>query len=203
MSGVLGAYADRRTWEVAAYLLLGMPLGVLGFVLLVTGFSLGLGLLVTLLGIPVLVVTILLARTLASFERRLASTLLEAPLPLGGGRIPDEPDRGLWRRLRAMFSIVFLAVGPWLIRRWGRVPAWVATTMLGRLEQRELKRAVVHTLERTGEADGFSCWTRSSSSSVEAPFLTATRVQAALLALESTEQVVGRRDASRTLYALA
>ena len=168
MSGVLGAYADRRTWEVAAYLLLGLPLGVLGFVLLVTGFSLGLGLLVTLLGIPVLVVTILLARTLASFERRLASTLLEAPLPLGGGRIPDEPDRGLWRRLRAMFSIVFLAVGPWLIRRWGRVPAWVATTMLGRLEQRELKRAVVHTLERTGEADGFSCWTSSSSSSVEA-----------------------------------
>ena len=53
MSGVLGAYADRRTWEVAAYLLLGLPLGVLGFVLLVTGFSLGLGLLVTLLGIPV------------------------------------------------------------------------------------------------------------------------------------------------------
>lgn len=202
MSGVLGAYADRRTWEVAAYLLLGLPLGVLGFVLLVTGFSLGLGLLVTLLGIPVLVVTILLARTLASFERRLASTLLEAPLPLGG-RIPDEPDRGLWRRLRAMFSIVFLAVGPWLIRRWGRVPAWVATTMLGRLEQRELKRAVVHTLERTGEADGFLILDELELQFGRGPFLTATRVQAALLALESTEQVVGRRDASRTLYALA
>jgi hypothetical protein len=256
---------------VAAYLLLGLPLGVLGFVLLVTGFSLGLGLLVTLLGIPVLVVTILLARTLASFERRLASTLLEAPLPLGG-RIPDEPDRGLWRRLRAMFggartwwevgflllrfplglldflvlvsiatlalcgfvqpilvavglddsqiggwtidtfgeslvlvpvSIVFLAVGPWLIRRWGRVPAWVATTMLGRLEQRELKRAVVHTLERTGEADGLLILDELELQFGRGPFLTATRVQAALLALESTEQVVGRRDASRTLYALA
>ncbi len=271
MSGVLGAYADRRTWEVAAYLLLGLPLGVLGFVLLVTGFSLGLGLLVTLLGIPVLVVTILLARTLASFERRLASTLLEAPMPLGGGRIPDEPDRGLWRRLRAMFggartwwevgflllrfplglidflvlvsiatlalcgfvqpilvavgvdsqiggwtidtfleslvlvpvSIVFLVVGPWLIRRWGRVPAWAATTMLGRLEQREVKRATTGVLDRTGEADGFVILDELELQFGRGPFLSATRVQAALLALESTEQVVGRRDASRTLYARA
>jgi len=100
-------------------------------------------------------------------------------------------------------SMVFLAVGPWLIRRCGRVPAWVATTMLGRLEQRELKRAVVHTLESTGEADGFLILDELELQFGRGPFLTATRVQAALLALDSTEQVVGRRDASRTLYALA
>jgi hypothetical protein len=271
MSTLLGAYADRRTWQVAAYLALGLPLGVLGFVLLVTGFSLGLGLLVTLLGIPVLVVTVLVARTLASFERRLAWSLLDAPMPLGGGRIPDEPVRGLWRRLLALFgaartwweiafvflrfplglidflvltsvaalalsgfvqpifvsagvhsqiagltidtfgeslvlepvSIVFLAVGPWIVRWWGRIPAWVATTMLGRLEQRELKRAVVRTLGRTGEADGFRILDELGLQFGRGPFLTATRVQAALLTLESTGQVVGRRDAARTLYALA
>jgi hypothetical protein len=271
MSGLLGAYADRRTWQVAAYLALGLPLGVLGFVLLVTGLSLGLGLLVTLLGIPVLVATVLVARTLASFERRLASTLLAAPMPLGGGRVPDEPERGLWRRLRAMIggtrtwwevgflllrfpsglldflvlstiaalafcgfvqpilfaagvhseigswtidtfweslvlvpvSIVVLAAGPWLIRWWGRIPAWIATTMLGRLEQREVKRAVVRTLGRTGEADGFRLLDELELQLGRGPFLTATRVQAALLALESTGQVVGRRGAARTLYALA
>ena len=103
MSWFLGAYADRRTWRAVAYLLLGLPLGVLGFVVLVTGISLGLGLLVTLLGIPVLVVTVLVARTLASFERRLAWSLLDAPMP-SGGRIPDDPERGLWRRLRAMLT---------------------------------------------------------------------------------------------------
>lgn len=271
MSRLLAAYADRHTWRVAAYLALGLPLGVLGFVLLVTGFSLGLGLLVTLIGIPVLVVTILVARTLALFERRLAWTLLEAPMPRGGGHVPDEPDRGLWRRLRAMLggartwwevaflllrfplglidflvltsvatlalcgfvqpilvsvgvesqlggwtidsfteslvlvpvSIVFLVAGPWLIRGWGRVPAWVATTMLGRLEQREIKRAVARTLGRTGEADGFRVLDELELQFGRGPFLTATRVQAALLALESTGHVVGRRDAARTLYALA
>lgn len=271
MTGLLAAYADRRTWRTAAYLALGLPLGVLGFVVLVTGLSLGLGLLVTLLGIPVLVATVLVARTLASFERRLAWSLLDAPMPLGGGRITDESSGGLWRRLRAMFggartwweigflllrfplglidflvlttmvalalcgfvqpilvsvgvesqiggwtidtfgeslvlvpvSIVFLVAGPWLIRRWGRVPAWVATTMLGRLEQREVKRAVVRTLDRMGEADGFRILDELELQLGRGPFLTATRVQAALLALESTEQVVSRRAASRTLYALA
>src|SRR5262249_28158671 len=75
MRWLLGAYADRRTYRAAAYFLLGLPLGILEFVLLVTGLSLGLGLLITLLGIPVLLATLLLARTLASFERQLASSL--------------------------------------------------------------------------------------------------------------------------------
>jgi hypothetical protein len=271
VSRLLGAYADRHTWRVAAYLALGLPFGVLGFVLLVTGFSLGLGLLMTLLGIPVLVVTVLVARTLASFERRLASTLLDAPMPLGGGRVPDEPDRGLWRRLRALFgaartwwelgfvflrfplglidflvltsiaalalcgfvqpilvstgvdsqiggwtidtfseslvlvpvSVVFLLVGPWLVGRWGRIPAWVATAMLGRLDQRDVKRAVVRTLARTGGADGFRILDELELQFGRGPFLTPTRVEAALIALESTGRVVGRRDAARTLYVLA
>ncbi len=100
-------------------------------------------------------------------------------------------------------SIVFLALGPWLVRRWGRIPAGFATTMLGRLEQREVKRAVVRTLDRTGEADGFRLLDELELQFGRGPFLTATRVQAALLALESTGHVVGRRDAARTLYALA
>ena len=84
-------------------------------------------------------------------------------------------------------SIVFLALGPWLVR----------------LEQREVKRAVVRTLDRTGEADGFRLLDELELQFGRGPFLTATRVQAALLALESTGHVVGRRDAARTLYALA
>lgn len=270
MRWMLDAYADRRTWRGALYLLLGLPLGVLGFVLLVTGFSLGLGLLVTLLGIPVLVVTVLVARTLAAFERRLAWTLLDAPMP-SGGRAPDDPEWGLWRRLRAMLtgartwwevgflllrfplglldflvvttiaalalsglvqpilvaagadsdvgswtidtfweslvlvpvSIAFLVVGPRLVLGWMRIPAWVATTMLGRLEQRDVKRAVVRTLARTGEADGFRLLDELELQFGRGPFLTPTRVEAALLALESTGRVVGRRDGGRTLYALA
>ena len=91
MSWLLHPYVERRTWEALAYLLIGLPLGVLEFTFVVTGFSLGLGMIVTLVGIPVLVGTMLACRGIASFERGLAVSLLGAPMPhlgrkLGGGR---------------------------------------------------------------------------------------------------------------------
>src|SRR5262245_3033727 len=55
---LLAPYGQRRTYRLFLYLILGLPLGVLDFVLLVTGFSLGLGLLITLLGFPILVATL-------------------------------------------------------------------------------------------------------------------------------------------------
>ena len=268
MTWLLGAWADRRTYRVALYLLLGLPLGILDFVLVVTGLSLGLGLLVTLLGIPVLVATLLLARTLASLERQLAATLLDAPMPRHGGR-EDEPD-GIWAQLRALVarrrtwwevaflllrlplgildfavvvgiaglalwgftepiavaagaeselgtwtidtfgeslvflpvSVLFLLVGPRLVLGWGTFPARLATAMLGRLEQRELKHAVGETLARTGEAHGFRILDELELRFGRGPFLTATRVEAALLALESTGSVSARRSEGRVTYRL-
>jgi hypothetical protein len=270
MTWLLRAWADRRTYRVAAYLLLGLPLGVLDVVLLVTGLSLGLGLLITLLGVPVLVATLLLARMLASFERRLAWSLLDAPMPRGD-RVGVESEGGLWRRLRALVagsrtwwevgflllrlplgvldfavvvtvvalalsgfaepvvvaagghtqlgnwtidtyreslvllpvSVVFLAVGPRLVLGWGTFPAWVATSMLGRVEQREIKRAVMTILARTGEADGFRLLDELHLQLGRGPFLDATRVEAAVLALESTGRLVCRSDGRRTVYARA
>ena len=78
---LLDPYRDLHTYRVAAYLLLGLPLGIIEFVAIVTGLSMGLGLLVTLIGIPVLVATLLGVRAGASFERELARSLLAAPLP--------------------------------------------------------------------------------------------------------------------------
>src|SRR4029453_9849404 len=45
-----------------AYVLIGFPLGIIAFVVVITGISAGGGLLITLLGIPVLVATIFAAR---------------------------------------------------------------------------------------------------------------------------------------------
>jgi hypothetical protein len=83
MKWLLRPYGEQHTYQVLAYLLLGLPLGTLYFTILVTGFSLGLGLIITLLGIPVLVITLLIVRGLATFERGLASSLLDAPMPHG------------------------------------------------------------------------------------------------------------------------
>jgi hypothetical protein len=169
-------FAGARTWWEVGFLLLRFPLGLIDFLVLVS---------IATLALCGFVQPILVAVGVDS--------------QIGGWTI-DTFGESL---VLVPVSIVFLVVGPWLIRRWGRVPAWVATTMLGRLEQREVKRAVLHTLDRTGEADGFVILDELELQFGRGPFLSATRVQAALLALESTEQVVGRRDASRTLYARA
>jgi hypothetical protein len=93
---VLHPYVERRTYLALLYALLGLPLGVFYLVFVVTGLSLGLGLLVTLAGIPVLVLTLAGCRALARLERTLAVSLLDAPMPrVEGGREPGL----LWRRL--------------------------------------------------------------------------------------------------------
>jgi hypothetical protein len=58
------------------YLLLGLPVGVVYFTVLVTGFSLGFGLLITLIGIPILLGMIFMTYLLADFERSLAARML-------------------------------------------------------------------------------------------------------------------------------
>src|SRR5664279_2690227 len=93
---VLHPYVERRTYLAFLYALLGLPLGVFYLVFVVTGLSLGLGLLVTLAGIPVLVLTLGGCRVLAQLERTLAGELLEASMP----RVESGRERGsLWRRL--------------------------------------------------------------------------------------------------------
>jgi hypothetical protein len=86
---LLGPYRDHRTYATLAYLLLGLPLGILDFTLVVTGLSLGVGMLVTLVGIPLLAGTLLLVRALAALERRLAWSLLQAPMPRIGTEARD------------------------------------------------------------------------------------------------------------------
>jgi len=70
-----------RTWKETLYLLLDLPVGVVGFTLVVTGLSLSLGLLITLIGIPLLAATLLLARLAGGAERARAGALLECELP--------------------------------------------------------------------------------------------------------------------------
>jgi hypothetical protein len=70
-----------QTYLNLAWLLLAFPLGTAYFILLVTGFSLGLGLMVTLLGIPVLLATLLAVRACAAFERSLMNALLGTAIP--------------------------------------------------------------------------------------------------------------------------
>src|SRR4030095_2465827 len=58
------------------YLLLSLPLGILYFVILITGFSLGVGLAITLIGLPILVAMIFVTYILGDLDRTMTSKLL-------------------------------------------------------------------------------------------------------------------------------
>jgi signal transduction histidine kinase len=81
-----------------AYVLIGFPLAIVAFTVIITGLSLGAGLLVTLLGIPVLVATVYAARGLAEVERvRIAPVLNRPRQTVNYGSRP--PGAGFWRSL--------------------------------------------------------------------------------------------------------
>jgi signal transduction histidine kinase len=83
------------------YLVLALPMGILTFTFVVTGWSVGLGLLITFIGLPILMATVYASRWMAWIERRRAALVLGEPIrglykPPATGRFFD--------RVRAMFS---------------------------------------------------------------------------------------------------
>ena len=268
MSWLLSAYTDRHTYGSIVYSLLGLPIGVFGFTVVVTGLALGLGLLVTLVGIPILTGTLLFVQALATMERRLAWSLLGAAMPRRQASRPS--TQGFWRSLRNLvsrrqtwrevgfvllglplgiarftiattviglmfggfampiviafgvesrigswvidtvpesflylpISILFLLVGPRILLGLGEISARIATSCLGGVEPAEMKRAVAETLARAGEADAFAIHDELEMRLGRGPFVTPTRVEAVLMALESTGQVLRHRRGSTTLYSL-
>ncbi|WP_445401833.1 sensor histidine kinase [Streptomyces sp. LE64] len=72
----LRAPVAGRTWREFGYVLLGLPISVIMFAFAVTMVSLGAGLLITFLGVPVLAATLSAARGFAALERGRARALL-------------------------------------------------------------------------------------------------------------------------------
>jgi signal transduction histidine kinase len=70
------ALAQRRTWCELLYSLIGLPLGIAGFVFVVTSLSVSFGLSITLIGIPLLAITVSAARGIGGVYRGLGRGLL-------------------------------------------------------------------------------------------------------------------------------
>ncbi|AIJ14033.1 sensor histidine kinase [Streptomyces violaceoruber] len=83
---------DRHTWKEIAHLLANFPAALLGFTYVVTMLSVGIGLTVTVIGLPLLAAGLLGARQLGKLERARTRALLgvrvdePSPLPLRSGR---------------------------------------------------------------------------------------------------------------------
>lgn len=92
-------------WQSLAtltYLMLSFPLGIAYFVLLITGFAVGLSLVWTWIGIPILALTFGMAAVFSALERSLAASLL-------GVYVARRPvytvsGKGFWARAKAHIS---------------------------------------------------------------------------------------------------
>jgi signal transduction histidine kinase len=96
----LAAWGKRLGLDTA-YLLLGLPAGIITFTVVVTGWSTALGLLITLIGLPIAIATIVVSRGMAEAERWRAALVLGTPIraryrPVMTGRILE--------RLKALFA---------------------------------------------------------------------------------------------------
>ncbi|NLU70340.1 sensor domain-containing protein [Streptomyces sp. HNM0574] len=88
---VLRAPFEGRTWRAYLHAVTGLPVAVFSFGVGVTLFAAGAGLLVTLLGVPVLALALAFARGTGHVERGRARHLLDHEVP------PPEPVRALRR----------------------------------------------------------------------------------------------------------
>ena len=87
-----------QTWRNVGYLLLAFPLGIFYFVFLVTGLSLGFGLFITLMGIPILVGVLAAAYGMGEFERATTNLLLDQDTP-ASDRL--QVSGGMWEKTKS------------------------------------------------------------------------------------------------------
>ena len=95
----LGTRIARDT----AYLLLSLPMGIVAFTLVVTGWSIALGSFITLIGIPGGLLTIGVTRGVAWIERRRAPLVVADPIR-GVYRAPLPLHRADWRSARQIWD---------------------------------------------------------------------------------------------------
>ncbi|MGW2330638.1 sensor histidine kinase [Streptomyces sp. NPDC001700] len=92
-----------QTWKEITHLLINLPMGIFGFVYGLTWLAVGVGMAVTIAGLPVLAVGLLGSRGFARFERSRARALLAVRVD-EPSRMPRRGDDGffgwVWRSLR-------------------------------------------------------------------------------------------------------
>ncbi|MFD3512668.1 sensor histidine kinase [Streptomyces sp. NPDC058657] len=125
LPAVLRAPFEPRAWREFGYVLLSLPISIMIFVSAILTLSLGAGLLVTFLGIPVLAAGLALSRGFGAMERTRARLLLgldvPSPRPLRGakpglmGWVGSVLKSGVsWRHL--LYGLLHM---PWAIFAFG------------------------------------------------------------------------------------
>jgi hypothetical protein len=97
-----GVLADPRAWGALLYLLLSLWIGIVYFTWAVVGISLSAGLLVLIVGLPLLALFLLSIRGIAFIEGRLVEALLGVRMPRR--RMFSDESTGFWTRVKNLFT---------------------------------------------------------------------------------------------------
>lgn len=117
LRSIVTAPVNPQTYRNLVYLLTAFPLGLFYFVFLAVGLSVGLGLVITVVGVPILLTILAIATGLGSLERKLAVKLLGVDIdPPGNSPLALADERPLQDRLKALVvgmdtwkAVVYLA----------------------------------------------------------------------------------------------
>ena len=100
MGALFRPLIQARTWKETLHLLIDLPLGIVWFTIIVTGISLGVGLIaLMLIGLVVLFATLQFVRVVSAVERARARALLDADI--ASPFVPFGDLDGWWPRIRA------------------------------------------------------------------------------------------------------
>src|SRR5215472_10093503 len=133
--GFFAVARQKQTYLNLLYLLAAFPLGMLYFVVLITGLSVGIGTLIIWIGVPTLLLTMILWEFFARVERYLVRNWLGVPVPyIKDPRLATLPwTRQLLARLRAPVTwtslVYLLLVLPFGIFSFTVVIALLATSI--------------------------------------------------------------------------
>jgi len=103
--GFFGVITDPRAYGALLYMLLSLVTGVVYFTFVVTGVSVSLGLIITVIGIPLALLVIGISRLLGHVEGRIVEGLLGVRMPR---RLPPATaaDETVWARIKDVLSDV-------------------------------------------------------------------------------------------------
>jgi uncharacterized membrane protein len=97
-----GIFADARAWGSLFYLLFAMATGIIYFTWVITGLSTSAGMLVIIIGIPLLLLFLLSVRGIALIEGRLVEALLGVRMPRR--QLFSPKDAGLWQKVKSLIT---------------------------------------------------------------------------------------------------
>jgi hypothetical protein len=103
---IFGPVLERRTYWHLVHALLSFPLGLLYFVTLIVGLSIGAGLAVLVVGFVILAITLSVAGLFGRFEREISKALLGATFEPRAARAPGW--RALLQDRRAWTTVLYL-----------------------------------------------------------------------------------------------